>query len=153
MKLLIICTTGITSLAAAHINELARQHGWNVEADWSTIEQARWKAALADVVLYAPQAAAAFQGLSQDEKAALCSDPASGFCDNEHAGNCAAGTAADGVMKPFFFCGQTVFFRHGSQMLSVTDVLSDTMIPSLSHGRQTSRTLPLSDRTGRKDTW
>ncbi len=69
MKLLIICTTGITSsLAAAHINELARQHGWNVEADWSTIEQARWKAALADVVLYAPQAAAAFQGLSQDEK-------------------------------------------------------------------------------------
>lgn len=69
MKLLIICSTGITSsIAASHINELAREHDWNVQADWCPVAEAPFRRKLADAVLYAPQAAAAFQELTEQER-------------------------------------------------------------------------------------
>lgn len=69
MKLLIICSSGISSsMAAAAINRMAVEHGWNIEADSCAAIEASGHSRNADVVLYAPQAAAAFRQLPEKEK-------------------------------------------------------------------------------------
>ena len=69
MKLLIICSSGLSSSVAAHaINEMATRHGWNIEADSCAAVFAPEKSREADVVLYAPQASAAFHQLPKEQR-------------------------------------------------------------------------------------